>query len=596
MSPSEIFRLSLALLVSIALSVALTPFARQIARALRFVAPPKEDRWHRRPTALLGGPAIVVASLGGFLVANGMKVSGVSLAWIVGGLLIASLGLLDDILRLRPATKLIGQIVAALIPLYAGLKIPVFHPLLSFWVALFWIVGIANAFNLLDNMDGLAAGIAAIAAGFLTVHAFQAGNSGVALAAASVCGAALGFLVFNFQPASIFMGDGGSLYLGFSLATLSLMDLGNRPLASLSVVAVPLFVLAIPIFDTTLVTVLRIMNRRSIAKGGRDHSSHRLVSLGLSERRAVLTLYVLSFGAGLFSLLLPRFRASLVLLIILIATLMVYYFGAYLGSVNIYRSDSGALAQARSRGDFIFDTFVAYKQRILDLACDLVIVAVSYLGAYLLRYEGTLSALNSELLLQSLPFLIAVRLLMFFAFGLYRSVPGAFSMYDFLAIAKAVLVSSAIFVTGLVLLTRFANYSRAVMVTDALLTLSGVIFARIALRSIREIFEGLTDSDGPRVIIVGAGSLGEAAARLLRADAAHNYRIVGFLDDSPDKIGRRLQGIPVLGSLMEAKPMAERETVSLLVIAATALPEDARARLREIGRELGIETREIQIA
>jgi UDP-GlcNAc:undecaprenyl-phosphate GlcNAc-1-phosphate transferase len=584
------------LALSAVLSVALTPFARRIARGLRFVAPPKEDRWHRKPTALLGGPAIVIASLAAFLVASGMKFGALYLAWIAGGLIIALLGLVDDILRLRPAAKLIGQIVAALVPIYAGLQIPVFHPLLSFWITLLWIVGIANAFNLLDNMDGLAAGIAAIAAGFLTIHALQAGRPTLALASGSVCGAALGFLVFNFNPASIFMGDGGSLYLGYSLGTLSLIDLGSRPLVSLSIIAVPLFVLAIPIFDTTLVTVLRILNHRSIAQGGRDHSSHRLVSLGLSERQAVLTLYILSLAMGLFSLLLPTFHASTVVVLVLVATLLVYYFGAYLGSVKIYRSDSQALEQARSRGLFVFDTFVSHKQRIVDLSCDLVIVAASYLAAYLLRYEGVLSPGNTDLVLKSLPFLISARLLSFVAFGLYRSVPGAFSIYDLLAIGKAVVISSAVFVTGLVLLSRFVYYSRAVIVIDAVLTFSGVAFARIALRSIHEIFDSLTRSKGQRVIIVGAGSLGEAAARLLRSDTDHEYQIVGFLDDSPDKIGRKLHGFPVLGELERAAEVIQEKDVEIVVLAASRMPASKRHGLEEVCRTLAVEQLEIRLA
>ena len=596
MSPSETSRVLAAFLISLAVSLGLTPSARALARRFGLVAAPKEDRWHQRPTALLGGPAIVLASLSAILIAGGFRLPAPLLAWAAGGVVISVLGVLDDVVRLRPSSKLIGQIVAALIPIYAGLTIPVFHPLVSFWIALFWMVGIANAFNLLDNMDGLAAGIAAIAAAFLAIHAHQTGNVTLALAAAGVCGGALGFLVFNFNPASIFMGDGGSLFLGFSLGTLSLMDLGSRPLVSLSIIAVPLFVLAIPIFDTTLVTVLRVVNRRSIAQGGRDHSSHRLVSLGLSERRAVLTLYTISAAAGVFSLLLPRFPASLVILIILCAILVVYYFGAYLGSVNIYRADSTALAQARTRGLFILDTFIAHKQRILDVGADLVIVAISHLGAYLLRYEGTLSPLNLHLILESLPFLIAVRLLCFFAFGLYRTIPGAFSLHDFLSITKGVLASSAIFITGLVLLVRFADYSRAVMIIDAVLTVYGITFARIALGSLRDIFNGFTRAHGQRVVIVGAGSLGDAAARLLKTDQNGSYRIIGFLDDSPDKIGRRLHGFPVLGSLDEAERVIEDERVEALVLASSKLGETKRTRLKELCRRLSLEAREIRIS
>jgi UDP-GlcNAc:undecaprenyl-phosphate GlcNAc-1-phosphate transferase len=594
--PSETVRLAVAFGSSVVLALGLTPIARSIARRVGLVAPPREDRWHREPTALLGGPPIVLAALATFAALGGLRSHRLLVAWAGGALLIAILGFLDDLFRLRPASKLIGQIVAALVPISLGLAIPVFHPILSFWITLVWIVGIANAFNLIDNMDGLAGGIAAIAAGFLSFHSLQAGNYSLAVAALCVAGAAIGFLVYNFKPASIFMGDGGSLFLGYSLATLSLIDLGSRPLVSFSIVAVPLFVLAIPIFDTTLVTFLRLANRRSIAQGGRDHSSHRLVSLGLSERRAVLTLWGLAAATGCVSLLLPRLRASLVVLIVLLATLAVYYFGSYLGSVNVYRSDAVSLEQARRRGLFILDTFIAHKQRILDVAVDLVIVAVSYLAAYLLRYEGSIDGVNMGLILRSLPFLVACRLLSFFVVGLYRTVPGAFSLHDFLAIVKAVFVSSAVFVAGLVLVTRFTGYSRAVMVTDAVLTLAGTTAARLALRSIREVMHGFSNGNGRRVLIAGAGNLGEAAVRLLRTDTSQAYRIVGFLDDSRDKIGRRLHGLPVLAPISHLERVVREESVETLVIASSKLEKTVRARLKEFCERGGIEVREIHLS
>jgi len=357
---------------------------------------------------------------------------------------------------------------------------------------------------------------------------------------------------------------------------------------------VPLFVLAIPIFDTALVTVLRLANRRSIARGGRDHSSHRLVSLGLSERRAVLLLYGLSGAAGLLSLLVHRVRASFVVLIALVATLAVYYLGSYLGSVNVYRDDVVSLEQARRRGLFVLDTFVAHKQRILDVSVDLVIVAISYLSAYMLRYEGSIDA-NLPLILKSLPFLIAIRLVSFFVVGVYRSIPGAFSLHDFFDIVKAVTVSSAVFVTGLVLLTRFQGYSRAVMVIDAVLTLLGITAARIALRSVREILRGFARQGGQRVLIVGAGNLGQAAARLLHTDDGGRYRIVGFLDDSPDKVNRRLYGLRVIGPLQEIENVIERDSVEMVVLASSKVSKEKTNRLREACRKMSVELRELQL-
>jgi UDP-GlcNAc:undecaprenyl-phosphate/decaprenyl-phosphate GlcNAc-1-phosphate transferase len=592
---SDPARILLTFGLGILFSVVLTPVARHYARRAGLVAKPKADRWHKKATALMGGPAIVVATLGAFFALFGSGTRTLIWAWLAGAVAIALVGVYDDIRELRPTSKLIAQIIAALVPIALGLTIPGFHPLLSFWIAAFWIVGITNAFNLLDNMDGLSAGIAAIAAAVLAIHAYQAGDLSLTAAAAALSGASVGFLFYNFQPASIFMGDGGSLFLGYSLGTLSLLRTPARPLVSLSIIAVPLFVLAIPIFDTTLVAVLRILNGRAFHQGGCDHSSHRLVSLGLSERRAVTTLYAIAAATGLTSLLLPRLPSSLIVLCVLVAVLGIYYFGATLGSVVVYGKSSSEFAEARARGNFILDTFVQHKQRIMDVIADLTVVAISYLSAYLLRYEGVLSPLNLELILDSLPFLIAIRLVCFFAVGLYRTVPGAFSIHDFLATLKAVLLSSTVFVTGLVLFTRFQEFSRAVMVIDAVFTVTGVVFARIALHSLKEVFRGFDRTERRGVLVVGAGTLGEAATRLITADESGRYRIVGFLDDSPDKIGRSLHGYAVLGSLREAEQVLSSSAVALVVFASSRIPAAERERLKALCRRLSVDVQDVTI-
>ncbi len=345
MSRSDTSVLPFVLAVGIVLAATLTPLARFCARRAGLVANPREDRWHGKPTALLGGPAIVVAVLASLLVASPFPVAGLTLAWLVGAVAIATVGVYDDVRLLRPSTKLIAQIVAALLPICAGLRIPALPPPVSIGVTLLWIVGMTNAFNLLDNMDGLAAGVAAIVASFLVLHAQGAGDRALAAAAAALAGASAGFLVYNVHPASIFMGDGGSLFLGYCLGTLSLLNMTARPSTSLASAAVPVFLLAIPIFDTTLVTVLRILNGRSIAVGGRDHASHRLVLLGLSEPRAVTGLCLISAVTGVVSLLLPRLPASFVVPSLLVTVFLFTALGATLGSVPVY---GRAVAEERS--------------------------------------------------------------------------------------------------------------------------------------------------------------------------------------------------------------------------------------------------------
>ena len=550
------------------------------ALRLGFVAKPKADRWHRKPTALMGGPAIVLAAVVPTILLAGSVPSRGWILFGVGAVGMAAVGLADDLVKLRPATKLIAQIACASLPVYSGFEVPRLPPILAVFVSILWIVGITNAMNLLDNMDGLSAGVAGLAAATLAAHGLGWGNPMLVSASAALAGACAGFLLYNFQPASIFMGDAGSLFIGYSLGVLSLIDLKARPLAAMSSLLVPVFVLLVPIFDTTLVTIARLLSGRSPAQGGSDHSSHRLVSLGIPERTAVVGLWALAAAGGAVSLALPRLPAFLFLGLALVAVLAVYYFGAYLGSLPVYKDDPAAISKARSAGFFLIDTFVAHKTRVVEVALDSLAICTAYLGANLLRWEATLSDANSALLVRSLPPLLALRLLCFFGAGVYRSIPGSFSITEFLVVARGTALSSLSFIAFLVFSERFHDYSRAVIVLDAFLVVAAVSACRLATRSFAELLDPFRDRRGRRVLILGAGQLGEAALRLLKYDRRVPWEVVGFLDDGPDKIGRHLHGKPVLGSLAELTRTIEAKEVQEVVLAISSLDRERRREIR----------------
>ena len=208
------------------------------------------------------------------------------------------------------------------------------YPLLNVIISLVWVVGIVNAFNLLDNMDGLAAGIAVIAGGFRLVLFLIDGNEPEALMAVIFIGATAGFLVHNRHPASIYMGDAGSLFVGFYLAGLSLI--GNWPYSRgiASVLVVPVLILLVPILETTLVTVTRRLTHRRISEGGRDHASHRLVLLGLSEQGAVMLLYAVALGSGFLALLSYRYGLPRTAVLIVFLGLGLAILGVRLAAVS----------------------------------------------------------------------------------------------------------------------------------------------------------------------------------------------------------------------------------------------------------------------
>jgi UDP-GlcNAc:undecaprenyl-phosphate/decaprenyl-phosphate GlcNAc-1-phosphate transferase len=536
----------------------------------------------------MGGPAIVLAALVPTILLAGPVPSRVWLFFGAGAVGMAAVGLADDLLKLRPATKLIAQIACASLPVYAGLEIPRLHPILSVVASILWIVGITNAMNLLDNMDGLSAGVAAMAAATLAVHGSTWGNPMLTAAAAALGGACVGFLLYNFHPASIFMGDTGSLFIGYSLGVLSLIDMKARPLAAMSSLVVPVFVFLVPIFDTTLVTVARLVSGRSPAQGGSDHSSHRLVSLGIPERKAVVGLWALAATGSAASLALPHLPAFLFAGLALVAVLAIYYFGAYLGSLPIYKNDPAALSKAQSAGFLLIDTFVAHKTRVVEVAVDALAICASYLAANLLRWEGTLSDANSALVVRSLAPLIALRLVCFFGAGVYRTIPGSFSITEFLVVVRGTALSSLSFVAFLVFSERFHDYSRAVIVLDTFLVVAAVSTSRIATRSFAELLDPFREKRGRRVLILGAGQLGEAALRLLKYDRRVHWEVVGFLDDGPDKIGRHLHGKQVLGPLADLARVVEAKEIQEVVLAITSLDRERRREIREGCEQAGV--------
>lgn len=279
-----------------------TPWVRKFALWFGFVDAPTTRKMHNTPMPLLGGVAIILGALLAVLL-FWQQLSQSVLGVILSSGVVALVGLWDDRKGLPAWAKLGGQIAGFVILTLFDIRVQLPLPeWLNFAITLIWLIGISNAINLLDNMDGLSAGVSGVAAAFILLMGLQNDQFLVSALAAGVLGACLGFLRYNFKPAQIFMGDVGSLFLGFLLAVLALQ---LRFPANKNIVTwmVPVFILGLPIFDTTLVTFSRIRRGLSPNTAGKDHTSHRLVAMGFSQREAVLILYLIAgtFGlAGLF--------------------------------------------------------------------------------------------------------------------------------------------------------------------------------------------------------------------------------------------------------------------------------------------------------
>jgi UDP-GlcNAc:undecaprenyl-phosphate/decaprenyl-phosphate GlcNAc-1-phosphate transferase len=294
----------LAFFVALFASLILTVPVRALAMRMGMVDLPGPRKVHLQPIPLLGGLAMYAAVMLAILFALDGAARAQSAGIVTGATLVAAVGFLDDRGWLHHQIKLfIGMPLAACILLATGVRAQVFSVLfpgnwsvaLDSALTIFWVVGITASFSIFDHMDGLCAGVAAMASFFFALLAYLNGQTLVTVLAAAVFGAATGFLRWNFKPAKIFMGDGGAMFLGFLMAALGL-KLRLAQATDLSRWLAPILILAVPIFDTTLITVSR--SRRGLlpfATPGKDHAAHRLANMGLGQRGAVVTLYF--FGA-----------------------------------------------------------------------------------------------------------------------------------------------------------------------------------------------------------------------------------------------------------------------------------------------------------
>lgn len=283
-----------------------TPVARRAAMRLGILDQPASRKLHVNPVPLLGGAAIYGAFILALFFFGDLFYINEVVAIFVGATLCSLVGVLDDRRGLNSYTKLAVQTLAAGILIFGGVQVRIFGPWLDVLVTLLWVVGITNAFNLLDNMDGLSGGIAMIAAVFFTLFAAMSDQYLVGVLAAALAGACAGFLVYNWNPAHIFMGDTGSLFLGFLLAAVGIKL--RFPSSSVTVTwLIPVLVLAVPIFDTTLVFISRLRRGQNpLTTPGKDHLSHRLARITGSRREAVLICYLIAGAIGLAAVFLTQ--------------------------------------------------------------------------------------------------------------------------------------------------------------------------------------------------------------------------------------------------------------------------------------------------
>lgn len=580
--------------ISFALSFGLTFAVRELARRYGFVAKPKSDRWHKRPTAMMGGVSIFLATAISYLVFIEQSRD----LWIIliGSSFLFLVGLIDDILNIKPYQKLIGQLIGTAIIVGSGLTLQwTDSEIINIGITIFWLIGIANAINLLDNMDGLAAGIAAIASFSLAIGFAASGQSIELAMTAAFTGALVGFLVFNFNPASIFMGDCGSMFIGFFLASMVLQtEAGGRSRGIISILAVPALILFVPIFDTTFVTVLRKLWGRKASQGGRDHTSHRLVALGLSERNAVLMLYGFAILAGILSLFVRELQPTQSLALIAFFIIVLTIVGVYLGNVKVYEEQDEELALNNNAG-FAFLYNLSHKRRIFEVFLDILLISLAYYFSYILLFGELENTANWDLFLKSLPLLIVINLFSFLLVGVYRGIWRYTSIQDLVTFAKGIALGSVLTVLAILLLYRFENFSRTVFVVNAIVLFGAVSISRMAFRFFRQFLPTPMSGEKQNVLIYGAGDGGEMILRELKNNPQWNYTPIGFVDDDPMKKDKVIHGLRVFGGNGSLPNICRENDVQEILISFRNLSPERLAEVREICRDSGVSLKRAQI-
>ncbi|MBS7563837.1 hypothetical protein KHS38_05425 [Mucilaginibacter sp. Bleaf8] len=565
--------------ISLILCIAATPLVIKLAKFKGWVVHPRADRWHKNPTALMGGIAIFAAFCLSLLI-----IPADQMHWSLFGAIAVmfATGLVDDLMELKPVMKLLAQIATSFVLIYHGYT---FGGGLLGWAGIpltfLWVIGITNAINLLDNMDGLAAGISAIVSLICGVLATLNGLTGLAAIAFALTGATAGFLVYNFKPARIFMGDSGSLFLGFSLSFLSISVQGRLGSSSaVLVLLVPISLMAIPIMDTTLVTIKRIAAGRRIDQGGRDHTSHRLVAMGLSEKKAVLTLYAICLVWGASCVLLYKNQVNNLLLCVILLAIFSVAFAMLLSRVKVYNESEEKLSYLRLRGRkegnaITLRFFLFHKKLIMGVSADILIIYCAFLIA---KNAVHVSEQNNYVVLATF---ITVKIFLFYISRLYYRMWRYMEVVEIAGYFVFTALATVVLATILFLKGKADIYQPYFFLIDFLLTFIGIMFSRLFYRWMNEAISRNRTHE-KRVLIYGAGDSGYLLIKELLQNHRHQLRPIGWIDDDETKHNMTLYGYKIYGGSEVLLAICEKVKPDIVLISTNTIDCAKETELRNL--------------
>jgi UDP-GlcNAc:undecaprenyl-phosphate GlcNAc-1-phosphate transferase len=574
--------LALAPATAALLSYVLTPLASKLAHRVGAVDLPGPRKVHTSPTPRLGGVAVVTAQFTTLAACWWISRTVnpivplrllVPLAIGLGPIFIVSC--LDDARSMPVYVKLLAQLLGAGVAVATGFHLsdtvhvfdyPISLGVFTLPVSMLWIVSVTNAFNLVDGLDGLSAGLGLISTASLAIVAVLTQNHDVLAISLVTVGALLGFIPYNLNPARVFLGDSGSTAIGFCIACLTLQRGGKLP--SGLAVAVPVLVIGVPLADTVLSIARRVIRGWRHGQGIRifqadsEHIHHRLLRLGLDHRRAVLFLYgagVVTAGVGIVSLLTTSSNASLLLMALLV--------GAAVGVSWLDYDEFAVLKPGAAL--CVYDT-PAVRSGHFKLLVDIALVLGAFYLAVALKYDDWVLSAHRTLWLTGAAILSAFNLATFLLFGVYRRNWRFASIRDVIDVNCAVLVSSlATFVA--IRLVLDPDASGTLFGMFAILHCLGTSAARASFRILSELKDTKPHEAGRRTVIYGAGERGTMALREMRRNPDLRLLPVGFVDDDRSLVGHWSNGLRVLGGGGDLRGLVAEHRVNAVVIALDAL-------------------------
>lgn len=614
-----IIPLVVAFISSIALSLALTPWVMSVARGVGAIDKPNERKVHSTPTPRLGGVAIFMSVFMSLITLFVLDRELLIHTWIVskeglflfGSLaLVLVLGIWDDIRSLRPTQKFLGQLLLSVLMYFAGFSVTkvtsVFGTgflnvgLLDFPITVFWIIGVTNAINLIDGLDGLAAGVALIASMTMLPIALMQGDVGSAVLIFLLAGSLLGFLRYNFNPAKIFLGDSGSLFLGFMLAVLSVKS--STKLTTGFALLLPILALGLPIMDTLLSMVRRILRPTmpsssnadhhlgkfsSMFQPDRSHIHHKLISKGLSHRNAVLVLYMVSCGLGLAAFaitIVNNFISSLILLAVGTAVV-----------IGIRRLQYKEMAVLQN-GILLplYDRPIMNRESF-QVFFDLAFILISYASAFMMVDTVKIVDPMGREFFRRIAVVAAVQLSVFIFSGQYKRTYQYFGIGDVLIIVRTLVLAAV--ATGFAVAIFFPPFGQAnliVLALDSFFLASMVIGMRVSFRALQYLSKK-DPVEGKRVVIYGADVNGSLMLERMLESNISSWIPIGFLDDNPMMEGKILNGYPVLGGHWQLHKLIREKHINEIVLCSETIQPEALKRVRKLAKEHKIDLKKLRI-